>query len=164
LLHLLWGLPLLRVVVLMTSVVLVVELVAPLLSLVVGALLVNEVHALRLGEAVDLSTGETGEELLGKLVGDGLALVALLVLECLEPSEGGSTCDGLVRELGFVGGVVVGVVGLLVVVVGVAWVGVRRRWLRRMGVAGSEKLGRRLTESEHDCGLFEGSFFGKGDW
>ena len=125
----------------MLSVVLIIQLMALLLSLVLGTLLVEEIHTLGLGKAVDLGAGEAGEELLGELVGDGLAVSALLVLEgwggglalwdlcdggkgggvTLEASEGGGTGDGLVGELGLVGGVVVGVVGLLVVVVGVAW-------------------------------------------
>ena len=108
------------VVLLTASVVLVVELLAPLLGLVLSTLLVNEVHALGLGEPVSLESGKAGKHLLGELVGDWLAVAALLVLEGLEASEGGGTRDGLVGELGLVGGVVVSVVGLLVVVVGVA--------------------------------------------
>ena len=42
-------------------------------GVVLGLLTINEVHALGLGELVDLSTGETSEELLGELVGDGFA-------------------------------------------------------------------------------------------
>lgn len=66
---------------------------------------------------------------------DGFTLVALLVLEgwmvslasvslapdlTFEAGEGCSSCYSLMGEFGFIGGVVIGVVGLLVVVVGVA--------------------------------------------
>lgn len=66
---------------------------------------------------------------------DGFALVALLVLEGLmvslasvflafnltfEAGEGCSSCYSLMGEFGFIGGVGISVVGLLVVVVGVA--------------------------------------------
>ena len=36
-------------------------------------LTINEIHSLGLGQLVDFSTSETDEELLGELVGDGLA-------------------------------------------------------------------------------------------
>jgi hypothetical protein len=39
----------------------------------------------------------------------------------LEAGEGCGSCNGLVGELGLIGSVVLGVVGLLVVLVGVAW-------------------------------------------
>jgi hypothetical protein len=63
------GLLLVGVVLVVLAVVLVVEL----LGLVLGLLAVEEVLALGLGEAVDFTTGEASEELLGELVGDGLA-------------------------------------------------------------------------------------------
>ena len=101
------------------------------------ALLVVKIHALSLGEAVNLSTSQSSEEFLGELVRDGLALVALLVLEgfmvsfigwlslkpdhTFEACEGCSTCYSFVGELGLIGGVVICVVGLLVVVVGIAY-------------------------------------------
>lgn len=101
------------------------------------ALLVVKIHALSLSEAVNLSTSQSSEEFLGELVRDGLALVALLVLEgltvsfitwlSLEPNltfeagEGCSSCYSFVGEFGFIWGVVISVVGLLVVVVGIAY-------------------------------------------
>jgi hypothetical protein len=67
------GLLLVGVVLVVLAVVLVVELLGVLLGLVLGLLAVEEVLALGLGEAVDFTTGEASEELLGELVGDGLA-------------------------------------------------------------------------------------------
>lgn len=61
------------VVVVLAAVVLVVHVLGALLGLVLGALLVDPVGALALHEAVDLGAGEAREELLGELVGDGLA-------------------------------------------------------------------------------------------
>lgn len=76
----------------MASIVLVVQLMALLLGLVMRTLLVVKIHALRLGEAVDLSASKTCEELLGELVRDRLALVALLVFEGWAVSLFGQTC------------------------------------------------------------------------
>lgn len=61
------------VVLVFTSVVGVVQLLCVLLGGVLGLLLVDEVHTLGLGELVNLTTGNTGEELLGESVGDWLA-------------------------------------------------------------------------------------------
>lgn len=47
---------------------------------------------------VDLGGSEAGNELLGKGVRHGLALVALVVLEGLEASKGGAASDELVAE------------------------------------------------------------------
>jgi hypothetical protein len=44
-----------------------------LLGMVLGLLAVDEVHALGLGQLVNLSTSETDKELLGELMGDGLS-------------------------------------------------------------------------------------------
>lgn len=68
-----WSILLVWVVLVILSVVLVVHLLCVLLGLVLGSLTVDEVLALGLGETVDLCTGETGEKLLGELVGDWLA-------------------------------------------------------------------------------------------
>jgi hypothetical protein len=73
LLHAAMGLLLVGVVLVVLAVVLVVELLGVLLGLVLGLLAVEEVLSLGLGEAVNLTAGEASEELLGKLVGDGLA-------------------------------------------------------------------------------------------
>jgi hypothetical protein len=54
-------------------VVLLVQVLSVLLGVVLGLLAVDEVKALGLGQLVDLSAGEANEELLGELVGDGLA-------------------------------------------------------------------------------------------
>ena len=67
------GLLLLRVVLVVLAVVLVVELLCILAGLALGLLAVDEVGTLGLGKTVDLTTGETGEELLCEAVGDGLA-------------------------------------------------------------------------------------------
>lgn len=64
---------LLRVVLVVAAVVLVVELLGVLPGLTLGLLAVDEVGTLSLGEAVDFTASEAGEELLGELVGDGLA-------------------------------------------------------------------------------------------
>lgn len=48
-----------------------------------GSLAVQEVKTLGLKQLVDLSTSETSKQLLGELVGDGLALATLLVLKNL---------------------------------------------------------------------------------
>lgn len=67
------GLLLVRVVLVVAAVVLVVELLSVLPSLTLGLLAVDEVGALGLGKAVDLTASEAGEELLCESVGDGLA-------------------------------------------------------------------------------------------
>lgn len=72
LLHVPWWV-LARIILILAAVVLVVQLLAAVPGLALGALAVDVVGALGLGELVDLSTGETGEELLGELVGDWLA-------------------------------------------------------------------------------------------
>jgi hypothetical protein len=41
---------------------------------------------------------ETGEQLFGELVGYGLALVALVVLKCLEARESGTSSNQLVAK------------------------------------------------------------------
>jgi hypothetical protein len=52
---------------------LIVHVLSVTLGLVLGLLAVEEVLALGLSKLVDLSTSETSEELLGELMGDGLA-------------------------------------------------------------------------------------------
>ncbi len=52
---------------------LVIHVLNVLLGVVLGLLPVDEIHALGLGQLVNLSTGETDKHLLGKLMGDGLA-------------------------------------------------------------------------------------------
>lgn len=68
----LWG-ALVRVVLVLSTVVVVVHTLGVLLGLVLGLLSVDKVHALGLGELVNLSTGNTGEELLGESVRDRLS-------------------------------------------------------------------------------------------
>jgi len=68
-----WGLGLVGVVLVVLAVMLIIHLFGVLLCLMLSPLLVGKVHAFGLGELVDLGTGETGEELLGKGVVDGLA-------------------------------------------------------------------------------------------
>ena len=87
---------------------LVVHVLNVLLGVVFGLLTVDEVHALGLGQLVNLSTGKTNEHLLGELMGDWLAykilefevaseneakrtILALSVLEHLESTEGSGT-------------------------------------------------------------------------
>jgi hypothetical protein len=55
-----------------------------LLGMVLGLLAVDEVHALGLGQLVDLSTSETDKELLGELMGDGLSCEVLKLCLHLE--------------------------------------------------------------------------------
>jgi hypothetical protein len=93
---------------------LLVEVLSVLLGLVLGLLSVDVVKTLGLAELVNLSAGEGGDELLGELVVDGLALLALSLLEGVHGSERGTTGKNLVRE----GALVVVVVDLLVGVVG----------------------------------------------
>ena len=93
---------------------LLVEVLSVLLSLVLGLLSVDVVKTLGLAELVDLSAGERSEKLLGELVVDGLALLALSLLEGVHGSERGTTSKELVRD----GALVVVVVDLLVGVVG----------------------------------------------
>lgn len=57
----------------MLAIVLVIHVLNVLLGVVLGLLPVDEIHALGLGQLVNLSTGETDKHLLGKLMGDGLA-------------------------------------------------------------------------------------------
>lgn len=61
-------------------VLLVVRLLSLLSGVVLGLFSVKEVEALSLEELVDLSTGETGEELLGELVAWGFAFGFLVLL------------------------------------------------------------------------------------
>lgn len=87
---------------------LVVHVLNVLLGVVLGLLTVDEVHALGLGQLVNLSTGKANEHLLGELMGDWLAckilefevasekevkrtILALSVLEHLESTEGSGT-------------------------------------------------------------------------
>lgn len=91
---------------------LVVETLGVLLGLVLGLLFVDVVKALGLDELVDLSTGEGSDELLGELVVDGLALLALSFLKGVHGSERGTTSKDLVRELTLVVVVVSLVVGV----------------------------------------------------
>jgi hypothetical protein len=55
------------------DIVLIIHALDVALGVVLGLLTVDEVHSLGLGELIDLSTGDTDEELLGELVGDWLA-------------------------------------------------------------------------------------------
>ena len=91
---------------------LVVETLGVLLGLVLGLLFVDIVKALGLDELVDLSTGEGSNELLGELVVDRLALLALSLLKGVHGSERGTTSEDLVRELTLVVVVVSLVVGV----------------------------------------------------
>jgi hypothetical protein len=72
------------VVLVVVTVVLVVEVLGVAAGIALGALAVDEVGALGLGELVDLGGGEAGEELLGELVGDGLACEGMLVVARVE--------------------------------------------------------------------------------
>jgi len=91
---------------------LVVETLSVLLGLVLGLLFVDVVKALGLDELVDLSTGKRSNKLLGELVVDGLALLALSLLESMHGSERGTTSEDLVGELALVVVVVSLVVGV----------------------------------------------------
>jgi hypothetical protein len=62
-----------RIILVLLAIVLVVHVLNVLLGVVLGLLPVDEIHALGLGQLVNLSTGETDEHLLGELMGDGLA-------------------------------------------------------------------------------------------
>jgi hypothetical protein len=73
------GPVLLRVVLLGTTVVLVVELRGTLLGLVVGTELVDLVHAVRLGQFVDLAANEASQELLSKGMVDLLACASVRI-------------------------------------------------------------------------------------
>jgi hypothetical protein len=66
------------------DVVLIIHVLNVLLGVVLGLLAVDEVHALGLGQLVNLSTGNTDKELLGELMGDRLACGAseLVVQSC----------------------------------------------------------------------------------
>lgn len=139
LLDLLWGSEG-WVVLLLSTVVVIVHGLSVLLGSVLGALLVDEVHTLGLSELVNLSTGNTGEELLSEGVGDWLAcrrylsvcligmrgdgvsrhtVLALLILKELEGLEGSGTSNELVGELSLTVWLVI-LVDLLVGVVGLA--------------------------------------------
>ena len=91
---------------------LVVETLSILSSVVLGLLLVDVVEALGLNQLVDLSTGKAGNELLGELVVDRLALLALSLLKGVHGSERGTTSEELVAELALVVVVVDLVVGV----------------------------------------------------
>ena len=102
---------------LVSTYLVIVESLRVLLGLVLGLLSVDVVKTLGLAELVDLSAGERGNELLGELVVDGLALLALSLLEGVHGSERGTTGKNLVRE----GALVVIVVDLLVGVGRFTW-------------------------------------------
>ena len=68
---------LLGVVLVVLAVVLIVELLGVLAGLALGLLAVDEVGALGLGKAVDLTTSEAGEELLCEAVRHGLACLVV---------------------------------------------------------------------------------------
>jgi hypothetical protein len=77
-----WGILLIRVVLVVLAVVLVVEVLGALLGLVLGLLAVPSILAFGLGETVNLTTGETGDHLLGELVVDWLACVVVSAWFC----------------------------------------------------------------------------------
>jgi hypothetical protein len=62
-----------RIILVLLAIVLVIHVLNILLGVVLGLLPVDEIHALGLGQLVNLSTSETDKHLLGKLMGDGLA-------------------------------------------------------------------------------------------
>jgi len=66
------------------AIVLVVHVLDLLLGVVLGLLAVDEVHALGLGQLVNLSTGKTDEHLLGELMGDRLSYELLGLFLFLE--------------------------------------------------------------------------------
>jgi len=66
-----------RVILVLTSVVLIIEVLSPLLGLMLGSLPVEEVLTLGLGKLVDFSTGKACKHLLGKCVRDRLACKAM---------------------------------------------------------------------------------------
>ena len=102
---------------LVSTYLVIVESLSVLLGLVLGLLSVDVVKTLGLAELVDLSAGERGNELLGELVVDGLALLALSLLEGVHGSERGTTSKDLVGELALV----IVVVGLVVGVGRFTW-------------------------------------------
>lgn len=73
LLDVLWWALAWVILIVVAAIVLVVQLLALLLRLVLRPLAVVLVHALGLGELVDLGTSKASEELLCKLVADWLA-------------------------------------------------------------------------------------------
>lgn len=54
---------------------LIIQMLGLLLGLMLRLLAIDEIHALGLGELIDLGAGEADEELFGELVGDGLAFI-----------------------------------------------------------------------------------------
>ena len=75
----------LRVILILSTVVLVIKVFSILLSMVLSLLAVDEIHSLCLGQLVYLCACEADEELLGELVGDWLSWD---ILEwCLEGSS-----------------------------------------------------------------------------
>ena len=92
----------LRIVLAHVSILVVVQLPSLPLRLILEAVPVEIIHALGLGELVDLGAGEASEELLSEGVGDVLALLALVVLKGLEGGKGGAAGEELVAEAGLV--------------------------------------------------------------
>lgn len=109
-----------------------------LLGVVVSLLTVNPVHALGLGELVNLAADDTGKELLGESVAHRLAygtntrleivskwevvkqtVLALVVLVGLHGTEGSGTGSELVGELALV--VLLTVVDITVSLLGFVW-------------------------------------------
>ena len=62
------------------AIVVVIQALDLLLGMVLGLLTVDEVQALGLSQLVNLSTGETDEQLLGELMGDRLSCEALKLI------------------------------------------------------------------------------------
>lgn len=89
----------LRVILVQVAVLLVVQPLGVLLGMMLGLLAVDKVEPLGLGQLVDLGAGKGGDHLLGEAVVDGLALLALLVLEQVHGLEGGGAAQQLVRQL-----------------------------------------------------------------
>jgi len=84
------------------TVVLVVHVLGVLLGVLPGLMFVPLVHALGLGELVDLTADEASEKFLSKGVVNRLPFLALVVLEELEAFEGGGASYELMGELGLV--------------------------------------------------------------
>jgi hypothetical protein len=81
------------VVLVVVAVVLVIQVLGVASGIVLGTLAVDEVGSLGLGQLVNLGGSEASEELLGELVGDGLACSCVLVSaqankRVLSPLEG----------------------------------------------------------------------------
>lgn len=79
----------LGIIALLIAILPIVQVLSLLLGVMLGALAIDKVETLRLGDSVDLGGGQGGEGFLGEAVLDFLAFLALLLFPDVHGLEGG---------------------------------------------------------------------------